>query len=361
MTHRMIVIVMTPTASIIAGLAIVFINVKLHALGRNQPSGIPALNTVTPCFSIMNSLLTIKDSHSGSSFLVGTGTEASTIPATLSNKLSLHKSSDTLLSFFQAADSTQIWGCEFASVVVHLSGRMFYADLLSADVDHPLLNANFLHWHKLLVDVSSHHLAKSGCPDFITCSFSAPSALQHLQPVFHLHDPFWNILKDSPALMEPKFTGCSPKHGIVHRIPTWVSLRGLVHITWMPTSYMQLNKYRLPWYIWVSFVPWAVSGPPFNIWWSIPTVNGDPVKAITTLTSLQCQIIMLYPTYKFSPHLLQVWMFFQRLISSRAPSSHGRHLQDSYHYPLWIAQIHLYALWLEELRSNFPVDDWLSP
>ena len=100
-----------------------------------------------------NRLLFIKDTISGRKFLCDTGAQRSVLPAT---------ASDTAGGFhgppLTSADDTPIrtYGTRTANLC--FGGQRFSWDFVTADISFPLLGADFLCAHGLLVDVKNGRL-----------------------------------------------------------------------------------------------------------------------------------------------------------------------------------------------------------
>ena len=96
--------------------------------------------------------LFITDSNSGRCFLIDTGAQESVIPATGREKP--FPTTDQL----QAANGTPITTYGAISVTHHLNNHTYSARLVKADVKRPLLGADFLRQHNLLVDICGKRL-----------------------------------------------------------------------------------------------------------------------------------------------------------------------------------------------------------
>ena len=58
----------------------------------------------------------------------------------------------------QAANGTPIFTFGARIVPLHFGGRRYFARLIQAYVKRPLMGADFLHQHNLLVDIRRHRL-----------------------------------------------------------------------------------------------------------------------------------------------------------------------------------------------------------
>lgn len=101
-------------------------------------------------------LLTILDSKSGHVFLVDTGAQVSVVP--------VHSRDPSCCTphngptHLRLANGSTIKVHYSTNSTLHFVGRRFTAHLLHAEVSLPLLGADFLREHHLLVDVWRHHL-----------------------------------------------------------------------------------------------------------------------------------------------------------------------------------------------------------
>ena len=171
-------------------------------------TGIPGL---TP-----SRLFFVMDRTQGLRFLVDTGAEVSVLPATHAERKRPSKSLT-----LQAANGTSIATCGTRSLTIDLGlRRTFRWVFVVADVEKPILGADFLSHFHLLVDMArsrlfdAHtHLTIQG----ISSKVSTPS------PTILPRSPaneFAAVLSDFPTLTQLQPTTASPKHTVTHHINT---------------------------------------------------------------------------------------------------------------------------------------------
>ncbi|RUS78761.1 hypothetical protein EGW08_013477 [Elysia chlorotica] len=161
------------------------------------------------------SQLFVTDEKSKRRFLVDTGAQVSVTPASWADKVS-----GTTGPNLQAANGSSI--ATYGSRVVHLhfGNRVFDARLISANVKRPLLGADFLRQHNLLVDIRGHRLIEADSFSHINCSVSSISVDPVLAPIEPTSNKFRKILNGYPELLQPTFSTAEVKHGVKHFIPT---------------------------------------------------------------------------------------------------------------------------------------------
>jgi cleavage and polyadenylation specificity factor subunit 1 len=180
--------------------------------GKRQ-SGPSAMSVVGP----REPLLTIRDATSGRKFLVDTGAEVSVIPATATDRaLPQERSACPLL---RAANGSTIrtYGTTHAALV--FGQHSYSARLIKADVQRPLLGADFLRRHRLLVDLSNKRIVAPDSLAAIGCHATTLDP-QPLSIATTVYDPYQDILKEFPLITQPTFRDVLPAHGVVHSIPT---------------------------------------------------------------------------------------------------------------------------------------------
>ena len=93
------------------------------------------------------------------------------------------------------------------------------ARLIAADVSRPLLGANFLRTHNLLVDMKNRRLIEADTFSGIPCYVSTftPTNLALVEPS---SNTFRKLLNEFPDLLKPTFSAAEVKHGVHHFIPT---------------------------------------------------------------------------------------------------------------------------------------------
>ena len=93
--------------------------------------------------------LLVNDNHSGRSFLIDTGAQVSLLPATAHARRHPSPTAPKLV----AANGSSIASYGTQQTHVQLGKRKFTVTFIIADVRRPILGADFLRRHKLLVDL----------------------------------------------------------------------------------------------------------------------------------------------------------------------------------------------------------------
>ena len=126
--------------------------------------------------------LFVTDSISKRCFLVGTGAQVSVTPAS-----KLDKKSGPIGPPLQAANGSIITTYGTRVVCLHCDQHNFQARLIAADFSRPLLSADFLRTHNLLVDMRNRYLIEadtfSGIPCYVSAVTQTELALVELQTI----------------------------------------------------------------------------------------------------------------------------------------------------------------------------------
>ena len=182
----------------------------LHSSGKRL--GRPSVVTTTA--GREHRLLYLFDSHSGRRFLVDTGAEVSVLPPSGSDTRS--GKTGPLLT---AANSSAIRTYGTRTISLNFKSCRFKWTFTIADVSQPLLGADFLRAHSLLVDVKGRRLVHSETFESINLRHAAEPA-PHLDSVTFSNNEYAKILADYPDILTPQFQSAAPKHGVMHHIPT---------------------------------------------------------------------------------------------------------------------------------------------
>jgi len=161
-----------------------------------------------------NQLLFIRDTLSGRKFLCDTGAKRSVLPATVSDTAGGDHG-----PHLTSANDTPIRNYGTKTVDLCFGGQRFTWDFVTADISFPLLGADFLCAHGLLVDV------KNGClVDALTFSSFAcvrgKAAYAGLSNSLSEGDRYQCLLSEFPSLTQPTFSAATTKHGVEHHINT---------------------------------------------------------------------------------------------------------------------------------------------
>ena len=159
-------------------------------------------------------LLYAWDQNSGRRFLVDTGAEVSIFPATR-----VDRNSRDLGTKLTAANGSTSSTIGKRSIQMKFDKRHFEWIFTITQVSQPLLGADFLRAHSLLVDIRDQCLLDPG--DFTSIPLrSITAAMPHLGSIASVDDAFAKLLADFPDVTTPSFSNPSPKHGIELFIPT---------------------------------------------------------------------------------------------------------------------------------------------
>ncbi|GFR69539.1 transposon Ty3-G Gag-Pol polyprotein [Elysia marginata] len=93
------------------------------------------------------------------------------------------------------------------------------AYLIIADIQRPLLGADFFRRHNLLVDLRGHRLIEADTYLSSPCSISRVATTE-LALIEQESNKFRKVLQDFPALLQPTFSSTAVKHGVQHHMPT---------------------------------------------------------------------------------------------------------------------------------------------
>ena len=163
-----------------------------------------------------SSLLKLLDKNSKRYFLVDTGAEISVYPAGRADRL--NKSNVTL----RAANNSFINTYGFKQFVLDFGlPRPLTWKFQVADVTQPIIGADFLLQHKLLVDLDQKRLidTRNGTRIMAEASAGFSPSVQHISTHPCDKDPFTRLLEEFSTLTTP-CTSDTPKHGVSHHIVT---------------------------------------------------------------------------------------------------------------------------------------------
>lgn len=161
-------------------------------------------------------LFYVADKSTGLRFLVDTGAEVSVVPPSRDERRS---QPDHLV--LQAVNNTSIATYGKRSLTLDLGlRRTFRWVFVVANVKHPILGADFLRYHGILVDVRHQRLSDALTQlrvQGISCKVTSPS------PTILPRKPasvFDAILAEFPAITRPGTLDAPIKHDITHHIKT---------------------------------------------------------------------------------------------------------------------------------------------
>ncbi|XP_037831836.1 uncharacterized protein LOC112451161 [Kryptolebias marmoratus] len=159
-------------------------------------------------------LLFIEDSRSGRRFLVDSGSQKSLVPPAGSDRLA--EGCGPLLT---AANGSPIKTFGERLVTVCFHDRDFQWNFVVAASSVPILGADFLCAHGLLVDVANRRLINAVSFSSLPCTKRGAGPLMHAN-FLASGDAFQRLLSEFPSLTVPNFSNADTKHGIEHFIPT---------------------------------------------------------------------------------------------------------------------------------------------
>lgn len=162
-------------------------------------------------------LLVVKDGISGKDFLIDTGAEVSLIAAS-STDIAAHSSLASEPSL-KAANGSSIRTFGTAELTISFQGKRFRHKFIIADVHRPLIGADFLLKHELLVDLPGQRLLKAGSLTPFAGSVQL-SDTPALGAALVTSDSFHQLLQEHPKLMQADFARHEPKHQVTHHIMT---------------------------------------------------------------------------------------------------------------------------------------------
>ena len=161
-------------------------------------------------------LFHVWDSLSKRKFLVDTGAEISVVPATRFDWLNGHTGASLL-----AANGSQISTFGTRTLTIQIPEGVFRWAFVVASVSQPLLGADFLRAHSLLVDVKHHRLVNTqlfaNAPVEIAAEPDTPPSINTFS---WRENVFAKILTQFPMITSPQFSGDAPNHGTQHYIST---------------------------------------------------------------------------------------------------------------------------------------------
>lgn len=160
-----------------------------------------------------SSLLLISDVQTGRRFLVDTGAEVSIFPVTGTD--ARFRSPGPPL---YAANGSTIRTFGTLSLTLNLGVRRCTWPFVLAEVSRPLIGADFLRHHGLLVDLGHRRLLDARSLTSVHLIRGTGSTVQLAAAV--TTNPYSKLLAEFPTLTEPSFQRAEPSHGVEHHIPT---------------------------------------------------------------------------------------------------------------------------------------------
>lgn len=184
-----------------------------RAVGQVHQTSAPALHSsdVPP----RNGLLTIHDGQTKLRFLIDTGAEYSVVPATRADRNKGYRGLD-----LRAANNSSIATYGYRMLKLSLGLRKdFHWIFLVADVSCPLLGADFLSAHDLLVDTKRKKLIDHQTGLTSSGSLSSFPSTQLTAAVTTSNPEFESLLREFPSLTHTS-NHPEPQHAVRHHIET---------------------------------------------------------------------------------------------------------------------------------------------
>ena len=158
-------------------------------------------------------LLYARDRNSGRSFLIDTGAKVSVFPATGADTRS-GRTGPRL----QAANGTVIRSYGTRTIPLAIDGHMYKWNFVIANVTQPLLGADFLCAHNLLVDIKGQRLVDITSFSSVPLN-STPGQSLGVHSV-SMDRTYTKLLEEFQGILTPTFTSSTVRHGVEHFIPT---------------------------------------------------------------------------------------------------------------------------------------------
>ncbi|XP_047995487.1 uncharacterized protein K02A2.6-like [Leguminivora glycinivorella] len=158
--------------------------------------------------------LCVTDLNTGLHFLVDTGADISLLP--VQNKQRAGECSDLKL-FAANGSEIKTYGVKVLTLDLRLR-RPYKWEFVIADVKQPILGADFLSHHKLVVNLTDRKLH-----DLVTfLNITAPTVRSN-QPTINTvngNHPYHDLLLQFPSITKPPTYKETPTHNVVHHIET---------------------------------------------------------------------------------------------------------------------------------------------
>ena len=186
------------------------------ALGKRPRQPVAAAYCAGP--HPVSRLLHVTDPLTRHRFLIDTGAEVSVLPATSADRRRPSQPEHTL----RAVNGSSIASFGTRSLTVSLGlRRRFQFVFVIADVEQPIIGADFLHHHRLTVDLRARRIMDS------VTQLSSPATIAHVShftsPSINLTsvpDSVKNILSSFPDLTRPYTATLPAKHTVEHHLST---------------------------------------------------------------------------------------------------------------------------------------------
>ncbi|CAM1298531.1 Uncharacterised protein r2_g816 [Pycnogonum litorale] len=161
----------------------------------------------------------VTDSHSQRKFLVDTGAFRSIYPAAPQDRTEDTSSGVRLV----AANGSEIATYGARTILIQVAGRRFEWEFLVADVQTPLLGADFLGHYGLLVDVANRRWLDIDSFHTTPLDIGRNETNIHACKLACTESPYAQLIDEFPDVFKPELrqqAGRPAKHGIFHHIHT---------------------------------------------------------------------------------------------------------------------------------------------
>ena len=174
--------------------------------------------------------LLVNDNHSERTFLIDTGAQVSLLPATAHARRHPSPTAPKLV----AANGSSIASYGTQQTHVQLGKRKFTVTFIIADVRRPILGADFLRRHKLLVDLCGQKLIDAHSFQSYACAATNNDLC--VSPVATVDSNHYKqcLLQHYPELLRPTFHAARPSHDVSHYITTDGPLFTAKHVVYPP-------------------------------------------------------------------------------------------------------------------------------
>ena len=101
------------------------------------------------------------------------------------------------------------------SVTLHLNNRTYSARLVKAYVKRPLLGADFLRQHNILVDICGKRLIEAGTYSSILCA-ATHASVHELATISPVNNQYRKVLLGYQEIIQPTFPSDTVLYGVQH-------------------------------------------------------------------------------------------------------------------------------------------------
>ena len=148
--------------------------------------------------------------------MIDTGAEISLLPPSDYNRKFRNKGPP-----LRAANNTDIASFGERTKTLNLGTNSFSWSFRVADVSQPILGADFLCHHGLLVDVRRRRLINAETFETTeACTVSDKAIRVYVVKSYSAAQVFERLVDDRPDLTRPTFSNAAPRHGVEHHIVT---------------------------------------------------------------------------------------------------------------------------------------------